>query len=95
MGREQDIHALRASRHDIGLSTITGVTVLPGQIGVVIKNFTGGSLEIGGTGLTWGEGYLMGAGEAVSIDSAGTFFLAATGATVTAMVLKGLSAGQI
>lgn len=94
MGREQDIHNLRSERVVVGLSTIHGVTVLPGQVGVLVKYFSGGTLEIGGQSLTWDAGYIFADSEAISIDSAGSFYLAATGATVTAMVLKGLSAGQ-
>ena len=53
-------------------------------------------------GLTWtgpslvnllGTGYLMGAGEVVSVSGPARYYLMATGATVTCYLLKGLTAG--
>lgn len=93
MAREDDIHSHVGERHVIGLSQIVGVTVLPGQVSTLFKYFSGGSLEIGGASLTWGSGYLMAVGEALSIDNAATFYLAATGATTIAYSLRGRSAG--
>ena len=88
----------------VGLSTIVGVSFWPQQVGVIIKNFSGGSLEIGGTyvlsagataAFTWGNGYIFGAGEALSLNHTGMMYLAATGATVTAMVVRGRTSGSL
>ena len=88
-----DVESLVGTRLTIGLSTIVGITVLPGQNAVIVKYFSGGSLEIGGSSLTWGAGYLLDTKEVVNVQSSGTFYLAATGSTVTCMLLKGRSSG--
>lgn len=93
MSREVDIHDLAAGPVYVGMSSILGISTIAGMLATVIKYGSGGSLEIGGTDLTWGNGYLYTVGEALTFDSAGTIYLAATGATVTAYVIKGKSAG--
>lgn len=93
MAREDDIHGITCGVLTIGLSTIVGITVAPGQLAVSLRYATGGSLEIGGSGHTWGAGYLMASTEIKDFNCAGTFFLAARGATVTAYIMRGLSAG--
>jgi hypothetical protein len=75
-----------------------------GQMANILKYFSGGSLEIincpPGATLTGaqliaaqGTGYLFGSNEAVSWDGPARFYLMATGATVIAYGLGGLSAG--
>lgn len=95
MSDRRDVHGLEGFRFDVGLSTIIGVTVQPGQIVTAFKYFDGGTLEIvsGSTPSPWGLGYVFGVGEALEIDSSSTSFFAATGATVTVMALRGRSAG--
>lgn len=84
------------------LAVVMGVTA--GQMGSVLKYFSGGSLEIvncpPGSTLTGaqlvtanGTGYLFGSQEAVNFDGPARFYLMATGATVIAYYLRGLSAG--
>lgn len=87
------VYGLQGLRIFVGLSQIIGVTVAAGQNAAIVKYFSGGSLEIGGSTLTWGQGYLLDTKEIVSIQSTGTFYLAATGSTVTCMVLKGKTSG--
>lgn len=94
MGRADDIHALESRRVTVGLSSIIGVTAIAGQIGQIIKLFSGGTLEIGVTaGGGWGQGYVMSAGEVIPMDNVGTFYLAASGATCVAMLLNAKSQG--
>ena len=87
----------------IGLSTIVGVTAIPFQSSVILKILSGNSLEIGGTfcrsngataAFTWTKGYLLGTSEVLSFNCTGTFYLAATGATVTVHMLRGLGQGS-
>lgn len=93
MAKDDDVHSGLGQRFAIGLSQIVGVTVTSGQCAAIYKYFSGGTLEIGGATLTWGNGYVFSPGEAIAMDSAGTFYFAATGATVVLMVLRGRSAG--
>lgn len=80
-----------------------------GQMGGILKYFTGGTLEIasvvpaiGATTSTAdtsalisqiGLGYILGTSEAIPFDGAARFYLMASGSTVTAMVARGLSEG--
>lgn len=94
MSRQTDIHQMLGRRISVGLSTIIGVTVVAGQLAQAIKYFSGGSLEIGCTsGGGWGTAYLMGTSEVVNVDNAGTFYLAATGATAIAHMITAKSQG--
>lgn len=93
MGARDDVYGYEGLRVSIGLSQIRGITIVPGQNACVVKYFSGGSLEIGGPSLTWGSGYMFSASEAISMQSSGTYYLAATGATVIAMIFKGKTSG--
>lgn len=97
MARVDDIGSVIPERLVVGLSSIVGVSAIPFQSAVVIKILAGSSLEIGGsyalssgasTAFTWGAGYLLGTSEVLSFNATGTFYLAATGATVTASILR-------
>lgn len=102
MGTEQRDRTgeVLAQRMSIGLSTIHGITAFPGQIGLQLKILSGSSLEFGGsyvlgntgatTAFTWGNGYLVGGTEILSFNGTGSYYLAATGATVVALVLRRL-----
>jgi len=97
MGYQRDeVSSLLPDRIEVGLSSIIGVTVIAGQNAALLKKYSGGSLEIvsplGDTRI-WGAGYLIGNSEVVSVSSAGTFYLAATGSTVVAMILRGKTSG--
>lgn len=93
MGARDDVYGFQGLRVVVDLSQIVGVTISAYQNASIIKYYSGGSLEIGGASLTWGQGYLFSGGEALSIQSSGTYYLVATGATVIAMVLKGKTSG--
>lgn len=97
MARVDDIGSVIAEKLYVGLSSIFGVTAIPFQSATVIKILSGNTLEIGGsysmlngasTAFTWGSGYVMGASEVLAFNATGNFYLAATGATVTALVLR-------
>lgn len=94
MSRE-DVDNIVSSKLTIGLSTIVGITGVAGDNSITFKYFSGGSLEIGGASLTWGSGYLLGTNEIVNIPvgGIGAFYLAATGSTVIAYMLKGRTPG--
>lgn len=91
----RDIFGLEGFRVSVGLSSVIGVTIVPGQIATVVKYFTGGTLELvnGLTPSPWGMGYVFGSTEALAIDQSTTAYFAATGATVTVMMVRGRSAG--
>lgn len=90
MARSQDeIFDLNAVRINVGLSSIIGITIIANQAAIAVKYFSGGSCEIGGASLTWGQGWLL--QETVCMAGRGTFYLAAAGSTAVVMVLKGLS----
>ena len=89
MAQRDDVIALDGFRLSVGLSTIVGVTVTANQNAMIFKRFSGGTLEVGGASLTWGQGYIVGTNEIINVNSTGTFYLAATGATVTVMFLRG------
>lgn len=93
MAREDDIHGITCGVVVVGLSSILGITACPGQVATSMRYGAGGSLEIGGSGHTWGAGYLFGTSEVKDFNDAGTFFVSARGATVTFYIMRGLSAG--
>lgn len=93
MAREADIHSVQSEALSVGMSALTGITSIPGMLATLIKYGSGGSLEIGGSDLTRGNAYLFTVGEALTLDSSGQIYLLATGATVTAYILRGKSAG--
>lgn len=85
-----------------GYSLALWVRAVPGEVASTIKYFSGGSLEImqvatpGSSGILQtaaGQGYLMGAGEAVNLQGPASYYLCATGATALAYCLRGLSTG--
>lgn len=90
MGREQDVTGIGSTRLTLGLSTVFGITNIPGLLTNTLKYFSGGSLEIGGSNLTWGGGYMLGTSEVFNFSTVGTFYLCATGATVVAMLARGV-----
>jgi len=86
----------------VGLSAITRIQAGYFQAGWAIKILSGGgTLEIckppialSGTSATgWNTGYFLGASEVFAIDGPATFYLAATGATMTAALAIANTAG--
>lgn len=94
MAQFDDIFNFRGEKVVIGASQILGVTLLAGQKWGTLKYASGGSLEIGGPSLTFGQGYLVSASEALSFPMTNTFYLAASGATVVSFLLRGLTNGN-
>lgn len=91
MSNRNDIYAVDGYLVTVGLSQVLGITITGGVNSSIIKHFAGGTLEIGGSTLTWGQGYPFSVGEAISFNRSCTVYLAATGATVTVAVLDGKS----
>lgn len=86
-------YSFLGSRTFIGLSSITGITVVAGQVGTVFKHGGGGTLWCGGPSLAVNTSYLMSTGEAINIDNSGTVYFTASGATCTLYTFLGKSSG--
>lgn len=105
MSKVNEVGHCLPERINVGLSSIIGVSAAIGQVDISIKLLAAsGSLEIGGTyaysggtyaAFTWGNGYLLGTSEVLKLNMQGTFWLAATGATVTALIMRTQSPGVI
>ena len=80
-------------RFFVGLSSIIQITGKPGQNCVIVKGISFTTLEIGGATLSWGIGYPFAAGEALSFNGMGSFYLAATGSTAVVALFIGRSTG--
>lgn len=93
MSGRDDVSTPLGQRFFIGLSSIIQINATPGQNVLVIKGITFSTLEIGGVTLTWGIGYPFTAGEALSFNSDGTIYLAATGMTAQIALFRGRSDG--
>ena len=86
------------------LALPSGVTApilaISGQVGVILKYVSGGSLSIIGAsssiGSTYATGqlYTLGTGEILNISQSGTLFLQASGATCVAQILRLRGAGN-
>lgn len=109
MANQQDsIFSFGATRLVISPGATLAVLVYqePYENRSILKYFSGGSLEI--YGATYGAtataaqlvvmgtsgGYLLGTTESMSIAGPARYYLMATGATCTAMLLKGFTAGR-
>lgn len=93
MSVRSEVDSLVGRQITVGLSQIVGITVMAGQNSVSFYKFSGGSLLVGGATLTWSNGYIMQNNQIVNVQSAGTFYLAAVGSTVTVMMLFGRTSG--
>ncbi len=91
-----------------GYSLALLVSPAPGEIASTLKYFGGGSLEILQAGFTQvsaqtqvvfpvqtavAQGYLLATTESLNTDGAARYYLAATGTTTQAYLLRGLSQG--
>lgn len=98
------VYSMKTERINVGVgSTVaTLVSPEPGQLNIVLKYFSGGTLEIIGCSLgvtlTAAQlasanqtGYLMGTSEILTIDGPARFYLSSTAATTIVMVLRGRS----
>jgi hypothetical protein len=91
MARETIGQALSSKSFAVGLSTIIGLTGIVGQMGLHVESLTsGGTLEIGGASLTWGQGFFLSSNVAQVryFPVAGTVWFAATGATCVVNVSR-------
>lgn len=106
MARENDLVGLLPTMMVIPVGATAAVLIQPvsGEASSGIKYYSGGTLEIHqaprGTTYTGAElialagtGYLMGASEAINFDGGVRYYLMATGATVVAYNIRGLTAG--
>lgn len=102
MAKDTDIFLLGATRLVIGLSAILQFSNTQQFVGaMILKKLSGGSLELvsappaltGSSAVVWGTGYMVEPTEAVSIAGPASFYLAATGATVTAGLIFGKTNG--
>jgi len=93
MSNRDDVYTPFASRITVGLSSILQITPIAGQNCLVLKGISISTLEIGGASLTWGQGYPLSSGEALSWNGSGSFYLAASGATATVALFRGRSQG--
>ena len=95
-----DINGYIASRLTFGPTVAPyGITVLAGQNSILLKQVSGGTLEIvsgssfaAGATLA-GTGYPFGSNEILGLDSAGTVWVLASGATSILALVQGRSAG--
>ncbi len=86
------IQTILGSRGSVGLSSITGITVMSSLSAWQLKMVSGGTLEVGVTsGGGWGAGYIMQTGEILNVLGPGTFYLAASGATCTYHLIQGFN----
>lgn len=97
MAREPIGGGLNGFIQAIGLSTITGITGLPGQLAMSFRVLSGGTLEIGGASLTWGQGCVLSNSAAVvyPFNVSGTFYVAATGSTVLVCGVRTISTPEL
>lgn len=107
MAREVDFTGLNGEKIVVppGATLAVLMSAQPCQGSAIVKYFSGGSLEIvaAPVGTTWtgaslvnllGTGYLFGASEVLTVDGSARYYLMATGATVVAYGLRGLTPGS-
>lgn len=89
------VGGLSSAQLQVGLSTIIGLTGVPGQCGIYVRltNASGSTLEIGGASLTWGQGFQMPDSSNVTTSQVffpirGTVYFCATGATANVSVAR-------
>jgi len=95
MAREKVIADFIPERITVGLSSIIGVSVRPGQISVSLEWLSGGTLLIvnPNTPALWDQGFVVPGSAICSFDMIGTLYLAAQSATTVVSVLRGRSQG--
>lgn len=102
MSRINDVYWVQTQQLalNLGVTLASYMSPNPGQNSWIVKNFSGGTLQlIGATlGMTLtaaqlntanGTGYVFGSSEVLAIAGPAAFYLAATGATCTAHITRG------
>ena len=96
------IYAIGATRIIVGLSAIVKVGTVDSEAGAMVKILSGGgTLEIvpipialtGASAAGWNLGYPIGANEIFMFHGPATYYLAATGATMTLAFAPAYSSG--
>lgn len=102
---QNDIQGIGATRFAVGLSQVLRISPSAYQYAETIKIIAGGgtlevvAIQFSGTStlvsssLAWGTGYPLGSNEVFNVGGAATFYLAATGATMTAAMILGYTSG--
>lgn len=91
MAREEIGESISSFQQTIGLSSIVGLTLIPGQMSVYIRRISGGTIEIGGASLTWGAGYALQTAAESVFPITNTMYVAVTGSTGVISVTRQLS----
>jgi hypothetical protein len=93
--RSNLLEDLLPRRFNVGLSSILGITNLPGQLSISIQYMSGGTLEIvaPGASIGWGNGWVMPQFSIATFDANGTIWLASSGATTVVSVITGRGEG--
>lgn len=86
------INGMTTGSFNVGLSAIIGLTVSESQKYVQFKILAGGgTLLVGGDGMTFGQGYQVPTTPIEIYNYAGTLKFAAVGATMSVSYIKGIS----
>jgi hypothetical protein len=89
------IYDILPGRISVGLSSVIGITCLPGQNALTLEYLSGGTLEIVNppANINWGQGFIVPNTAILSFDLSGILWLASSGATSTAMIVRGRGQG--
>lgn len=95
MGREKVIAGFEPYSVAVGLSSLIGLTVMPGQINLSMQYMSGGTLRIESYGASLGsmQGFIVPTNAILTFDTIGTVWLSSAGATSIVQVLVGRSQG--
>jgi hypothetical protein len=97
MAKELIGETITAFTQAIPTGSVAGISGVPGQIAVVIRYLSGGSLEIGGASLSAGTGMIIGNNAAVPplvLQCSGNIYAIATSATAIITGFKVVSTGN-
>lgn len=99
---QNDLQLIGATQFAVGLSQVIRVSPSAFQYAGTLQWLSGGTLELvppqfsgisSQAGNAWGKGKQISTTESYAISGPATFYLAATGATVTAMMTLGYTSG--
>lgn len=92
MADKDIVSYLGATQIFVGLSSMTQVLPISNVTDTTIRLISGGTLFVGGTGITWGGAFLLGASQMITWKGSPEFYMAAAGATTTVHLLFSKSA---